>query len=212
MPTQIKNIIFDLGGVLLDVDYHKPIEAFEKLGATGFEKVFTQASQARFMSQFERGEIAPAEFRKEVRRFLPEGVTDYQIDEAWNSILGTLPEDRIVLLKMLKNKGYRLFLLSNTNSIHIKAFQRYLQDSYGPSALERIFEKVYFSSRIGMRKPSQKVFDFVLRENNLQPEETFFIDDSEQHIEGAKKTGIHTHWLREPETVLDVFKDFPSLH
>ncbi len=212
MPTQIKNIIFDLGGVLLDVDYHKPVEAFEKLGAAGFEKVFTQASQAKFMSQFERGEISPSQFRKEVRKYLPEGISDEQIDQAWNSILGSLPEDRVVLLKMLKKKGYRLFLLSNTNSIHIKAFQRYMQDTFGPGLLEGIFEKVYFSSRVGMRKPTQKIFDFVLRENKLQREETFFIDDSEQHIKGAKKTGVQTHWLREPETVIDVFKDFPSLN
>lgn len=205
MIPEVKNIIFDLGGVILDIDYARPVEAFRKLGAERFEEVFSQDAQAGFMSKFERGEIKPAEFRRKVKSYLPEGVTDDEIDEAWNSILGQLPSQRIVLLKMLDRMGYRMFLLSNTNSIHIKAFTHYLDETYGKHLFKDLFEKIYYSSKIGMRKPSKKIFEHVLKENGLVPEETLFIDDSAQHIEAAKKLGVHTHHLKEPETIHDFF-------
>lgn len=209
MHKGIKNIIFDLGGVLLEVDYQRPVAAFEALGAQNFEAVFSQKSQAMFMSRFERGEISPEAFRKELRKYLPQHVSNTEIDLAWNSILGELPEDRVVLLKLLVQKGYRLFLLSNTNQIHIKAFKKYVDDTYGPGLFEDIFEKVYFSSRIGMRKPTKKIFQYVLRQNRLKPEETYFIDDSLQHVRGAERAGIRAHWLAEPETIIDHFRDIP---
>lgn len=209
MHGRIKNIIFDLGGVLLEVDYQRPAAAFEALGAKNFETVFSQKSQAMFMSRFERGEISPEAFRKELRKYLPHEVTNAQIDSAWNSILGELHEDRVVMLKLLVQKGYRLFLLSNTNQIHIKAFKKYMDETFGQGLLEDIFEKVYFSSRIGMRKPTKKIFQHVLRENRLKPEETYFIDDSLQHVKGAELVGIKAHWLAEPETIIDHFRDIP---
>lgn len=205
MIPEVKNIIFDLGGVILDIDYARPVEAFKKLGAENFEKVFSQDAQASFMSKFERGEIKPAEFRKKVKSYLPETVSDREIDEAWNSILGQLPSQRIVLLKMLDRMGYRLFLLSNTNSIHIRAFTQYLDETYGKQLFKELFEKVYYSSKIGMRKPSKKIFEHVLNDSNLNPAETLFIDDSPQHVEAANKVGLHTHYLKEPETIHDVF-------
>lgn len=209
MKQDVKNLLFDLGGVILNIDYYRPVEEFEKLGATDFEEAFSQSSQAAFFDHFERGDITPAEFRKHIRKYLPEKVTDAEIDNAWCSILGDLPSTRIVQLKLLKNQGYRLFLLSNTNSIHIKAFTRYLDDTYGKHLFKDLFEKVYYSSQIGMRKPSKKVFDFVLKENNLKAGETLFIDDSIQHIEGAAKAGLQTHWLQEPQTINDLFQDIP---
>lgn len=211
MIPAVKNIIFDLGGVILDIDYHRPVTAFEKLGANDFDEIFSQKKQASFLNKFERGEITPAEFRKEIRSYLPEKVTDAKIDEAWNSILGELPSPRIVVLKMLKKMGYRLFLLSNTNSIHIKAFTQYLDSTYGKGLFKELFEKVYFSSQIGMRKPTKKIFEYVLQENELDPAETLFIDDSEQHIEGAKKLGLRTHHLQEPETINNYFKELPEV-
>lgn len=206
MVPDVKNIIFDLGGVILDIDYNKPVAAFKGLGAADFTALYSKQSQAAFFSKFERGDITPAAFRKKVREYLPEGVTDAAIDSAWNAMLGELPEQRIVLLKMLAQMGYRLFLLSNTNSIHIRAFSQYMDQTFEKDLLKQLFEKVYFSSQIGMRKPTKKIFEYVLSENGLAPEETLFIDDSAQHIEGARKTGMHTHWLQEPETINDYFR------
>lgn len=210
MIPAVKNIIFDLGGVILNIDYHRPVAEFERLGARDFDEAFSQEKQAPFFNKFERGEITPAEFRKALREYLPEKVADSEIDEAWNSILGGLPSPRIVVLKMLKTMGYRLFLLSNTNSIHIRAFSQYLDNTYGKGLFKELFEKVYFSSQVGMRKPTKKIFEHVLKENDLNPEETLFIDDSEQHIEGAKKVGLKTHLLQEPETINNYFKELPE--
>jgi HAD superfamily hydrolase (TIGR01549 family) len=207
MILDVKNILFDLGGVILDIDYNRPVEAFKKLGAADFEEVFSQQNQAKFLDQFERGEITPAQFRKHLRPYLPEKVTDAQIDAAWCTILGELPSQRIVQLKQLRKLGYRLFLLSNTNSIHIRAFTHYLDETYGKNLFKDLFEKVYYSSQIGLRKPTRKVFDFVMKENGIKASETLFIDDSLQHIEGAQKAGLHTHWLQEPQTINDYFKD-----
>lgn len=206
MVPDVKNIIFDLGGVILDIDYTRVEDAFKELGAQEFEHLFSQKKQASFFSAFERGEISPAQFRKELRALLPKNVSDEEIDAAWNAILGELPSKRIVLLKMLRKMGYRLFLLSNTNSIHIRAFTDYLDETYGKDLFKSLFEKVYYSSQIGMRKPTQKIFRHVMKEHQLKPSETLFIDDSEQHIEGAKKTGLMTHWLQEPETINDYFQ------
>jgi len=206
MNPEIKNIIFDLGGVILDIDYDRPVKAFKKLGAENFEQLFAQSKQIKLFDQFDIGEVTPAQFRKEVRKHLPEDVTDEQIDAAWNSILGDLPSHRIVVLKMLAQRKYRLFLLSNTNSIHVKAFTNYLDATYGKGLFKTLFEKQYFSNQIGMRKPTKKVFDHILKENGLKASETLFIDDSPEHVEGAKKAGLHGYWLQEPETINDYFK------
>src|SRR5690554_1000258 len=206
MIPEVKNIIFDLGGVILDVDYSRPVEAFEKLGAKDFDEVFTQQHQDEFFSAFERGDITPSQFRKKLRKYLPDEVTDEAIDDAWCTILGELPSDRIVLLKMLARMNYRLFLLSNTNSIHIRVFTAYLDQTYGKNLFKHLFEKVYYSSQMGLRKPSHEIFEFVLKENNLKASETLFIDDSIQHIEAAKKIGIQTAFLQEPQTINDYFK------
>ena len=206
MVPDVKNIIFDLGGVILDIDYNRPIEAFKKLGAGDFKTLYSQQSQASFFNKFEKGEITPAQFRKKMREHLPEKVTDEEIDAAWCSMLGELPSPRIVVLKMLAKMNYRLFLLSNTNSIHIRAFTKYLDDTYGKNLFKKLFEKVYYSSQIGMRKPTKKIFEHVLKENDLKASQTLFIDDSTQHIEGAKKLGIQTHLLQEPDTINDYFR------
>ena len=206
MVPDVKNIIFDLGGVILDIDYNRPIEAFKKLGAGDFRTLYSQQSQASFFNKFEKGEITPAQFRKKMREHLPEKVTDEEIDAAWCSMLGELPSPRIVLLKMLAKMNYRLFLLSNTNSIHIRAFTKYLDDTYDKNLFKKLFEKVYYSSQIGMRKPTKKIFEHVLKENDLKASQTLFIDDSTQHIEGAKKLGIQTHLLQEPDTINDYFR------
>jgi len=206
MVPDVKNIIFDLGGVILDIDYNRPIEAFKELGAGDFKTLYSQQSQASFFNKFEKGEITPAQFRKKMREHLPEKVTDEEIDAAWCSMLGELPSPRIVVLKMLAKMNYRLFLLSNTNSIHIRAFTKYLDDTYDKNLFKKLFEKVYYSSQIGMRKPTKKIFEHVLKENDLKASETLFIDDSAQHIEGAKKLGIQTHLLQEPDTINDYFR------
>jgi HAD superfamily hydrolase (TIGR01509 family) len=196
----IRNIIFDLGGVLLNLDMEKTSKAFRDLGMKDFDKHFTQAKQSGVFDDFDCGKTSPAEFRSSLKKHLPEIVSDEQIDAAWNAMLLDLPKERLELLQAL-GKKYRLFLLSNTNEIHVTAFSAYLEKTFGKKDFSDYFENWYYSCRIGMRKPDAEIFEFVLRENKLQAEETIFIDDSIQHVEGAKLCGIRSLLLSKNENV-----------
>lgn len=200
----IKNIIFDLGGVLLNVNYDLCIAAFLKLGLDGFDAFYSKTRQNRLFDRFEEGKISPADFRNEIRKFLPPNVSDAQIDDAWNVMLLDFPEERVTLLMNMK-KNHRIFLLSNTNEIHITKFSEILKRSFGWQDLSAVFEKAYFSHQIKMRKPHEKVFELVLKENNLIAEETLFIDDSPQHVEGAANKGIYALLLEKGKTIMDLF-------
>lgn len=195
IDKNIKNIIFDLGGVLLNIDYKAPIATFEKMGISGFDSFYSQAKQNDLFDRFETGEISPQEFRNEIKKHTAQQVSNQQIDLAWNSLLLDLPPARIELLRSLKNK-YSIYLLSNTNEIHVAEFEKNLIQEFGTNPFNEIFIKHYYSCRMGKRKPNTDCFLQVINENNLVPEETLFIDDSQQHIEGAKKTGLHTVHLQ----------------
>lgn len=201
----IKNIIFDLGGVLLNIDYQASIDEFKSLGVRDFERFYTQASQTHLFDRFDRGRISPAVFRDELRRLSGLPLTDDAIDQAWNAMLLDLPWQRLDLLEGVK-AHYRIFLLSNTNAIHFPVFREYLQRTYGFDNLDHLFENQYLSHEIGMHKPDREPFDLILRENELIAEETLFIDDSEQHMEGARAAGIRAFWLDIKELqVTDLF-------
>lgn len=195
LPTNFNAIIFDLGGVILNIDYHRTISAFKALGMSDFDRHFTQLKQEQLFDLYETGHIADADFRQGLRPHLHPDVTDAQIDAAWNAMLLDLPKHRLNLLMQLKNR-HRTFLLSNTNAIHINEFHRQLHASHGLMDLNGHFERVYFSYEMGLRKPDPAIFSRVCEENRLNPEETLFIDDSPQHVEGARVAGlkvVHLH-------------------
>jgi len=205
IPASIKNIIFDFGGVILNIDYTLTEVAFKKLGMKDFGKAYSQATQNDLFDALEKGLITPENFRKEIRKLINPAVTDLQIDQAWNSMLLDLPEERIHLLEKLKTK-YRIFLLSNTNEIHYTSFTNAIKENFKRDIFADIFEKVYVSHKVNMRKPDAEIFEHVLAENKLKKEETLFIDDSIQHIEGANKVGIKTIFLEKGKTILDLFQ------
>ncbi len=204
MENQIKNIIFDLGGVILNIDYELTTKAFVELGLENFREVYSQKKQQRFFDDFEKGKLTRTEFFVELSNHLPEGITHEQMENAWNAMLMYIPSDRINWLKKIGSR-YRIFLLSNTNEIHIQAFRNILQEDFGKDILEEIFEKCYYSSEIGMRKPEKEIFDRVTNENNLKPSETFFIDDSVQHVEGAISAGLNAELLTKGSVVEEQF-------
>lgn len=191
----IKNIIFDLGGVIIDIDYNLAATAFKKLGIVDFDNFYSKAKQSTLFDDFEKGVISNAEFRSNLRQYLSDTITDHQIDAAWNAMLKGIPSHRVDFLQKVAQK-YRIFLLSNTNRIHIDAFTQYNDEKFGKGYFEGLFEYCYFSSDIAMRKPDAEIFDFVLSENGLLKEETIFIDDSIQHIQGASSTGLHAELLK----------------
>lgn len=199
----MKNIIFDLGGVLINIDYNLTIDAFKNLGVNNFDQLYSQARQSHLFDKFEMGKIAACDFRHELKRLLPAGITDLEINRAWCAMLLDFPPQRIALMEKLKKK-YRLFLLSNTNEIHHAQFSVILKKTNLLEKWENIFEKEYYSHQIGLRKPDVEIFDFVLKEKNLIPSETLFIDDSEQNIAGAQKTGMLTRLIRIGEDISDL--------
>ena len=199
----IKNIIFDLGGVLLNLDIRKTQNAFIELGMVEFKAHYTQAKQSGLFDLFDCGKITANEFRAELKKHLPLSVTDKQIDFAWNAMLLDLPLIRLELLQNLSKK-YRLFLLSNTNEIHVHAFSSYLKKITGKSNFSSYFENWYYSCNIGMRKPNADIFEYALIKNNLITNETMFIDDTIQHVEAAKRLGITGVFLPQGKTIIDL--------
>ncbi len=190
----VKNIIFDLGGVLLNIDYAAPIREFTKLGIPNFDELYSKASQSQLFDDFETGKISPDEFREQIRSITKTSHLDGDIDRAWNSILLDFPLQNKAMLFELKLR-YRLFLLSNTNEIHINCFEKILIKQHTQNFFPEVFENVHYSSRMGLRKPNAKAFEHVLQHNGLSAHETIFIDDSIQHVEGALKTGLNAVWL-----------------
>jgi glucose-1-phosphatase len=201
----IKNIIFDLGGVVINIDYKLTLNEFRELGFKDIEKVYTQFSQLLWFDSYDRGRISSGEFISGFRKYLGPTTSDEQIINAWNAMLLDFPSERAELLLELKGK-YRTFLLSNTNEIHIDYYNGRIQKEYGYPGLQIFFEKDYYSHIVGMRKPDAEIFEYVLKENSLDPSETLFIDDSFQHVEGARKTGIRAYHLQAPETIIQLFR------
>lgn len=190
-----KAIIFDLGGVIINLDYHRTANAFIDLGLKNFNEIYSKAQQSHLFDDFEKGIMPATEFRSELRRYLPHAISDEQIDAAWNAMLLDIPPARLEFLKQV-GKKYRIFLLSNTNFIHVRAFTKMAEVVYGKKGLESCFEKHYYSCDMGMRKPDAEIFERVLADNKLIREETLFIDDSVQHIAGAGLVGLTAELLQ----------------
>jgi len=203
----IKNIIFDYGNVIFNLDFAKGQKAWEALGITNANEFYGHKLQDPVFDAFERGDIPPAEFRNHIRKKINNlQLTDAQIDHAWNAMLLGIPQGNHQLLLRLKGK-YRTFLLSNINAIHYDYIMNYLKNDFGFDGNDHLFEKTYYSHLTGKRKPEPAIFEQVLKENDLNPAETLFIDDSPQHIEGAKKLGIQTYLMTAPDTIQKFFKD-----
>ena len=191
----IEQLIFDLGGVIINIDYNLTAVAFKHLGMKDFDAIYSKAKQDNLFDEFEKGNISNAAFRNRLKEHLPEGTSDEQIDKAWNSMLINIPSHRVEWLQKL-SKQYRIFLLSNTNRIHIKAFTALADQQFGKGVFEAAFEQHYYSCNIGMRKPDAEIFEKLLNDNHLDRTKTLFIDDSIQHIEGARKINLPAEWLQ----------------
>jgi putative hydrolase of the HAD superfamily len=201
----IKNIIFDYGNVIFHIDFKRVQQAWKALGINNADEFYGHRQQDAVFNQLEKGEITNAQFRDRIRQLTNRrDLTDQQIDDAWNAIfIGIPPENHDLLLK-IKPK-YRTFLLSNTNAIHYDYFNDYVKKHFNLDGNDSLFEKTYYSHIMGKRKPDAEIFEQVLHENHLDPAETLFIDDSPQHLETAKKLGLHTFLMTAPDTIVQFF-------
>ena len=198
--TMIKNIIFDLGNVLFDIDFHKLKPAFEKLGIRDFDKQYSLLHASDIFLQLEKGEIEPKIFYDLLRKESGLSSTNELLEEAWNSMLLQFRWSSVEFLQKHKT-DYRMFLLSNTNYIHQQCINQMLYEKTGITELRHLFEKAYFSHEINMRKPDPAIYQHVINDAQLNPAETIFIDDVEANIKPARSAGLEVHLLKENESI-----------
>ncbi|MNK64690.1 Alpha-D-glucose-1-phosphate phosphatase YihX [compost metagenome] len=194
----INAIIFDFGDIFINLDKPATISGLQKLGMTEWNNELDQLNLS-----FEVGAISPEDFVGGFQKQLPNASKE-DILRAWNAVLADFPFYRLEFLQELSKK-YRLFLLSNTDSIHINTFETKSGVSFYKDFYD-CFEKVYFSFDIGMRKPDPKIYQFVLDQNNLVAENTLFVDDKTENTDSAAALGIKIWNLQVgKEDVVDLF-------
>ena len=192
-------IIFDLGGVLLNLDFKRSIDSFINLGFTDVEKEMSRLLYAHpagnnlsLFHKYEKGLIGSDEFRDSLRKLAGKSITDNDLDRAWTAMLLDLHEKNVELLRSVKG-SYRIFLLSNTNAIHIETLHRRNDNGVRYQSVVELFEKVYYSHEVNMRKPDREIFDHVVNDSGLNAENALFIDDSAHNIEAARSAGMQAY-------------------
>jgi putative hydrolase of the HAD superfamily len=202
---KIKHIIFDLGGVILDIDENMAVHELEKRGVD-LHLIEGEAFRS-IDNRFERGILTAASFRRKVKELvgLPK-LSDADFDYIWNAILLDIPRERIQALEEIK-EHYHIFLMSNTNEIHYDLYVRDLQLRFGYKQFDDLFDKSYFSFDVHLLKPDPLFFEYILEQQGLKPQETLFIDDSPANIAVARQLGIHTYHIHRDELVRNLFQD-----
>jgi glucose-1-phosphatase len=188
---KVENIIFDLGGVLLDVDYNLTRVAFEKLGVIHFDEMYSQANADKLFQRLETGKIREKDFYKELNVCTGLELSPEEIKKAWNAMLLSFREKSLQFLERIKDK-YQIFLLSNTNYIHMDAFKKIFHETPRLKTFEEYFNKAFYSCEIGLRKPDAGCYEWTLNEVHIEPEKTLFIDDSKHNVDAASKLGMQT--------------------
>lgn len=201
--TNIKNILFDFGGVFLNIDYALTEKAFLALGVKNFAALYNQHKASDLFEQLETGKLTPQEFYDAFRNIAGIALSNVQIQTAWNAMLLNLPTERIEWLQKI-NKQYKVFLYSNTNKIHYDCFIHTANKACSNKDFNSLFIKTYYSHICGFRKPYKESYLKIVEEQNLQPKETLFIDDTLVNIEGAKLAGLQTLHLLYPKTIIDL--------
>ena len=205
LDNKIKNIIFDLGGVIINLSVESTLKKIAELSGFPGDKVLEIYHSSPEFLAYEKGEITNDQFRESLRSLFGVKSDDPQIDLCWNAMLGDIPAERIELLKELKKK-YRTFLLSNTNAIHLDCFTNIVKKAHGLESLDPLFHKAYYSHLMGMRKPDAEIYEYVLKENGLKAEETIFLDDNLANLKGAASVGIQTFHVSHPDTIFSLFR------
>ena len=186
--SEIKNIIFDLGGVLLNINPLLSLQELERVSGIDQKELTKRFLSEHIFEKFDTGSLNPAQFRSELCRIMNTNVSDAEIDKAWNLLLLDFPLPRVELLKQLQN-NYRIFLLSNTNSIHFDHYTHNFYEKYGIRMVD-LFDRVFVSHEIGIHKPDAGIYIHVLENAQINASETVFIDDSLANIEAAALLGI----------------------
>ena len=213
VEKKLKTVIFDLGAVLLNLNFQLTIDAFVRLGISNFEEVFSKHKIHPTMEDFECGRISNEQFVNFTKQYLPSSVQKNEIIDAWNALLLDFPEENIIILERIASK-YDVFLLSNTNDIHVQSFNQTLMESGCFERFYNAFDKAYFSHEIGFRKPYSDAYKYVINENRLNSKCCLFIDDTEQNVIAAEElgiTGIHlTNQLASNLSVISILSQLEN--
>lgn len=208
----IKNIIFDLGNVVIDVNAQRTWHSFSALGILNPQHIFEVTGQHQMVDLFECGHIGRDDFFNALRDFANnKHISDDELHNAWCAMLGAVPQYRFDILEKLR-PHYRLFVLSNTNSIHYEHFSKIFAKNTSGVVFDKLFEKTYYSFNIGMRKPDEAIFEFVLSDSALNPDETVFIDDLKNNIEAASRVGLLTHHANTPDSAWQYVDNLIKIH
>ena len=204
MDKNIKNIVFDLGGVLIDLDFKSAINGLQKAGFTNVKEQLQAFDREGIFQKFELGEISADEFRASIRENSNVSLTDEEVDSLWNLMLLEIPREKLELILDLRSK-YMVYLLSNTNSIHWdyvckNAF------NYRGFRVNDYFEKTFLSFEMHLAKPDKAIFEKMLEDANLLAEETLFIDDLEANCKAAEEVGIHAHHYHIGDDLSKIFE------
>ncbi len=189
--ASVQNLIFDLGGVIINLSHQKAYKAFSALSKLSEEEIAQLAKNNPEFLLYEMGTITDAEFRNFIRESMNIQASDSEIDFAWNAMLLDIPIDRLRILLHLRQR-YTVILLSNTNEIHKQAFTNILLNTTEGHLFDTYFHAEYYSHQLGMRKPDEAIYEFVLKQHNLQAKQTIFFDDTVVNLEGAARVGIQT--------------------
>lgn len=204
ISDRVNTLIFDLGGVLVDLAPERTLTEFAILANRPIAEISAIYTMHPCFYAFETGRIGEEEFRNSVRSIFNLKTSDAEIDRCWNAMLVGIPQEKLVMLTRLKDQ-FTTHVLSNTNSIHLN----YINDVIlKGQVLDTYVHHAYYSHLLGMRKPDREIFEYVLHAHSLIPEQTLFMDDNADNIHAAKALGIDTLLIEHPDRVMDLFKNY----
>lgn len=203
---KIKHIIFDFGQVIINIDPSAVRDKMIKRGITNVDEMHLKLVEADVYNKLETGHITADEFRQAIKDTVDSSLTSEEVDDAWNSMILDIPRERIKFMTRLKSR-YKLYLLSNTNAIHYEYYDGYFRDTFDYPSLNTFFTKAWYSYQMGLRKPDPEIFSMVLKDGQLDPAETVFIDDLKENTDMAASTGIIPCHLPPGKEFMDLFDE-----
>ncbi|WP_367914845.1 HAD family hydrolase [Leadbetterella sp. DM7] len=203
MAAGIKAVVFDFGNVIINIDLERTFRAFADLTFKSPDRVKNLFAEAGIFQKYETGFYSDDEFRDVVRQTLSYPLNDQEIDEAWNALLLDVPAERLTYLENLRFT-YPIYLLSNTNAIHIEKCQQYFRARHNVQDFRKLFNQVFLSYEMGLWKPDYKIYRKVLDETGFKPAEVLFLDDNPDNIDAARDLGINCIKIDPPESFTDI--------
>lgn len=204
LDNTIQNLIFDMGNVIIDIDISLTLKALKNGLSENEFLLADEFMRSDLHEAFESGNINEKEFRNGIRMAFDKDWEDEWIDRVWNTLLLTIPKERINLLKVLR-KDYNLYLLSNTNSIHFKVVEEMFEKDHPEDTFLGLFDRVFLSHEMGLRKPDSKIYEKVVEEIGAQPQTCIFFDDLQENLNAAKEVGLQTYLIDHPKALVEYF-------